>query len=162
MAEIKTEKYKIILSREDHKTLWSSKQFKCKMELKDIFTDNSILTISMSEQDVMNILDCYAQCTEYNNSYIITPPIRTSFNTIISFEIDLFRINEYDGIVEDLSKRWIKILEYKEDSSDTYIERADIEFEDEYHLDQLMNAMYFIFLIDIYSIDKLDSGMMPF
>ena len=128
--------YRLELRRENYQ-LWctdTSYKYKCFIDIYNNITGTLIVTLNLSEDDVMNLLDCYTQMFEYGMNSIIIPALKP-YNAngnyyVIGLEINRLYVLEYNPLI-NLTVQLISI-------------QLDIsEFED------LMDLIYFIFLIDL-------------
>ena len=103
----------------------------------------------------MNILDCYTQMCDFGTSCIYVPPLKP-YNSIGNYYIitlEGYRVNPLTNIIDDISKRGFCIKEYNPILQDT-VDIISIEL-DMYEMEDLMDLMYFIFLIDLESEHQL-------
>lgn len=145
--------YRFELSRENAQ-LWytdTSYKFKCKIKIYDNLTNNLLRTITCSEEDIKNILDCYTQMNDYCTQNIYVPPFNphNSNGNFYFIEMELYRVNMMEDIMEDISSRWFNINEYNP-LNNTTVRVISIKMDVD-ELEELIDIMYFIFLIDIES-----------
>lgn len=154
--------YRFEFIREDTQ-LWftdSSNKFKCYIDIYNRLTDNLLVRLNCSETDIMNILDCYTQLCDFGMQNIVCPALSpySANGNYYMIELDLFRIDPIHNIMCDVSSRWFIVKEYNP-LSEQLVDIISIEV-DMSELEDIMNIMYFIFLIDQeddkYSLSVLD------
>lgn len=149
MGELIIGQYKFVFRRENAE-LWitdNSYKYKCYIDIFDNLTNILILALNLNEDDVMNVLDCYTQMNDFGMQDIIVPALKpfSSNGNYFIIKIDQFRI--IDDMMSDMSKRWFCVMEYNP-LTELVIDRISIEMYVD-QLEELMDIMYFIFLIDL-------------
>ena len=142
--------YKFEFKRESTQ-LWctdTSNKFKCNIDIYNQITGNLLVHLNCSENDIMNILDCYTELGNYGQPGILCPPL-TPYNSNGNFYIiglDFFRTDPVMNILMDISSRWWLVKEYNPLNKEL-IDIVTIEMGMD-ELEEIMNIMYFTFLID--------------
>lgn len=148
--------YEFIIRREQTQ-LWctdASFKYKCIIEIYNKITDNLLVSLTCTEEDIMNILDCYTQMNDFGSQDIFVPPLKP-YNASGNFYIirmETYRIDS-TNVMSDLSNRWFDVLEYNPllgypvPIISVQLDLSEIE--------ELMDIIYFVFLIDIESENAL-------
>ena len=132
--------------------LWytdTSYKYKCIIDIYNKITNNLLVSLVCTEEDIRNLLDCYTQMDGYGLQDIIVPylkPYNSNGNFYI-IQLEAFRINKLHNIMCDLSNRWFNVKEYNPLLGYT-VDIVSIEL-DISELEELMDNIYFIFLIYI-------------
>lgn len=142
--------YRFELKREPAQ-LWvtdESYKYKCYINIYNNITNNLIVTLNCNENDIMAILDCYTQMSEFCLQNIVCPnlaPYSTNGNFYI-IGLELFRIDTSNDILSDLSSRWFSVKEYNPLLKQV-VDIVSVELNVD-EMEDLMNLLFFIFLID--------------
>lgn len=145
------EQYEFKIYRENTQ-LWctdTSYKYKCIIDIYNKITNNLLVSLVCTEEDIRNLLDCYTQMDGYGLQDIIVPylkPYNSNGNFYI-IQLEAFRINKLDNLMYDLSNRWFNVKEYNP-LLGYMVDIVSIEL-DISELEELMDNIYFIFLIDI-------------
>ena len=104
--------------------------------------------LNCNESDIINILDCYTELANFGQYGILCPPL-TPYNTSGNFyiiELDFFRLDPISNCLMDMSARWWMVKEYNPLNKEL-VDILTIEMNCD-ELEEIMNLMYFTFLID--------------
>lgn len=149
--------YRFELRRENYQ-LWftdTSYKYKCIIDIYNNITGNLLVSLNLTEEDVMNMLDCYTQMCDFGTSSIYVPalkPYNANGNYYI-IELELYRIDKVHNIMMDVSNRWFTVKEYNP-LLQQVVQILSIEL-DMSELEEIMDLAYFIFLIDLESENQL-------
>jgi hypothetical protein len=154
--------YRFELKREQSQ-LWitdNSYKYKCYIDIYNNITDSLIVRLNCSENDIMNMLDCYTQMSEYCLQDIVCPNLApyTANGNFYIITMELFRIN--DNVMMDVSSRWFNVKEYNP-LKEELVDIISIEMNCD-ELEDLINLIFFIFLVDNdekFGIVPIDSGV---
>ena len=142
--------YRLELRRENYQ-LWctdNSYKYKCFIEIYNNITNNLLVSLNCSEEDIKNILDCYTQMNDFGCKDIMVPalkPYNASGNYYI-INLEAYRIYP-SGLMSDVSTRWFSVIEYNP-LLNQLVPIISIQlYIDE--IEELMDIIYFIFLIDL-------------
>jgi hypothetical protein len=142
--------YRFELKRENYQ-LWctnTSYKYKCIIDIYDNITNNHLVNLNLTEEDVMNVLDCYTQMNDFGTSSICVPPLKpyNSNGNYYIIELEGYRVNKLLNIMEDICNRWFNIKEYNP-LINQLVPILSIQL-DISEIEELMDLFYFIFLID--------------
>lgn len=149
--------YRFELKRENYQ-LWftdTSYKYKCIINIYNNITDNLLVSLNCTEEDIMNILDCYTQANDFGCPSIFVPALKpyNSNGNFYIIELEAFRINRLNNIMEDVSNRWFNVKEYNP-LLQAVVDIVSIQL-DLSEIEELMDLLYFIFLIDLESENPL-------
>jgi len=142
--------YRFELKREQAQ-LWitdSSYKYKCNIDIYNNLTGNLIVHLNCNEGDIINILDCYTQMNEYGMQDIVCPNLApyTSNGNFYIIGMELYRIDNMHNVIYDVSTRWFNVKEYNP-MTEQLVNIVTIETNVD-ELEDLMNLIFFIFLVD--------------
>lgn len=165
MAQFSTidNQYEFKLRRENYQ-LWStdtSYKYKCIIDIYNKITDNLLVSLILTEEDVKNLLDCYTQMDGYGMQNIMVPQLKPycangNFYYII---LEAYRIDKLNDIMCDLGNRWFTVKEYNPMLNQA-VDIVSIQM-DVSEMEELMDIIYFIFIIDIESNKLLPANIGP-
>lgn len=149
--------YRFELTRKNYE-LWctdTSFKYKCIIDIYNNLTGTLLVSLNCTEGDIMNILDIYTQMCDFGTSSVYVPPLKpyNSNGNYYVIELELFRIDKLHGIMEDLCNRWFTIKEFNP-LLQAVVPILSITL-DVSEMEELMDLMYFIFLIDLESENQL-------
>jgi hypothetical protein len=113
------------------------------------------VSLNCTEDDIKNLLDCYTQMGDYCTPEITVPPLKPycANGNFYLINLELYRIDKIHDIMSDLSSRWFNVFEHNKLINQTVpIISVQMDISE---LEELMDIMYFIFLIDIDSQNSL-------
>ena len=165
MAQFSTtnNQYEFKLRRENY-NLWAtdtSYKYKCIIDIYNKITNNLIVSLILSEEDVRILLDCYTQMDGFGMQNITVPELKPysangNFYYII---LEAVRIDKLHNIYCDLGNRWFTVKEYNPMLNQA-VDIVSIEM-DVSEMEELMDIIYFIFIIDIESNKMLPANIGP-
>jgi hypothetical protein len=149
--------YRFELTRKNYE-LWftdTSYKYKCIIDIYNNLTGTLIVSLNCTEEDIMNMLDVYTQMCDFGSPSVYIPPLKpyNSNGNYYIIELELFRVNNVMGIMEDISNRWFTVKEYSP-LIQTLVPIVSIKM-DVSEIEDLMDLVYFIFLIDLESENQL-------
>ena len=149
--------YRFEISRENAQLWFTDKsyKYKCKLDIYNNLTGTLIVSLNCTEEDIMNMLDCYMQMCDYGTSSIMVPPLKpyTSNGNYYIIELECYRIDKLNDVMMDMSNRWFNVKEYNP-LLNQLVDIVSVEM-DMSELEEIMDLCYFICLIDLDSKNQL-------
>lgn len=151
------QQYRFELTRKNYE-LWftdNSYKYKCIIDIYNNLTGTKLVSLNCTEEDIMNMLDIYTQMCDFCTTSVYVPPLKpyNSNGNYYIIELELIRIDNVMGITQDISNRWFTVKEYSP-LMQAVVPIVSVTL-DISEMEELMDLMYFIFLIDLESENQL-------
>ena len=151
------QQYRFELTRKNYE-LWftdTSYKYKCIIDIYNNITGTKLVSLNFTEEDIMNMLDVYTQMYDFETPSVIVPPLKpyNSNGNYYIIELELYRYNKVSNIMEDISSRWFTVKEFNP-LNQALVQIVSVTL-DISQMEDLMDLIYFIFLIDLESEHQL-------
>ena len=145
------QQYRFELTRKKYE-LWftdTSYKYKCIIDIYNNITGTKLVSLNLTEEDVMVMLDIYTQMCDFGTPSIIVPALKpyNSNGNYYIIELELSRYNKVFNIAEDVSNRWFTVKEFNP-LNQALVQIVSITLNVS-EMEDLMDLVYFIFLIDL-------------